>query len=133
VVRYLTLDPPDLGRAAQELIESDEALAIPVVAVVEAAYVLTRLYGVPRVAVVDLLVALIGRANLSIVELPKSQVVEALLLCRPSGRVSFADALIWATARLRGSSALYTFDHQFPAENVQRRVLPLSRHQRPHG
>jgi len=56
IVRYLTLDPDVLGRRAQQLIESGESLVVPCVALVETTFVLTRLYGVDRASVVDLLI-----------------------------------------------------------------------------
>ena len=123
LVRYLTLDPPNQGARAQALIEGGETLAIPSVALAETAFVLSRLYGVPRATTVDLLVDLLGRSNLSVLDLPKPRAIEALLLCRPSGRVAFADALIWAAARASGAEAVYTFDRRFPATDLERRVL----------
>ncbi len=48
VVRYLTLDPPDLGELARAVIEGDDPLALLPVALAEAGYVLTSVYGIPR-------------------------------------------------------------------------------------
>ena len=48
---------------------------------------------------VDGLIALLRKANIDTFRLDKDLVLEALLLCRPLGRVSFADALVWAVAR----------------------------------
>jgi len=59
------------------------------------------------------------------VELPKPLVLEALSLCRPSGRVSVADAFIWASARHAGIDGVYTFDRRFPAANLTVRLLGL--------
>lgn len=123
IVRYLTLEPMALGRRAQQLVESDERLVVPWVALVEAAFVLTRLYGVERAVVVDLLSGFVSRANIAVLELPKPLVLESLALCRPSGRVSFADAFIWASARHSGVDSIYTFDHRFPAAHLTLRVL----------
>jgi predicted nucleic acid-binding protein len=123
LVRYLTLDPPDQGARAQELIEGPDIFVIPSVALAETAFVLTRLYGVERAAAVDLLIDLAGRSNLTMLDLPRAIVVEALLLCRGSGRVSFADALIWAAARASGTTVVYSFDRQFPAAGIERHIL----------
>jgi predicted nucleic acid-binding protein len=123
LVRYLTLDPPDQGARAQELIEGPDIFVIPSVALAETAFVLTRLYGVERAAAVDLLIDLAGRSNLTMLDLPRAIVVEALLLCRGSGRVSFADALIWAAARASGTTVVYSFDRRFPAAGIERRIL----------
>ena len=123
VVRYLTLDPPDQGERARALIDSPADLMVTLVVLAEVAYVLTRLYGVAREAAVDLLVDFLARRNIELFELAKSQVVEALLLCRPSGRVSFADALLWAAVRASPTQTVYTFDRAFPAHGVDRRLL----------
>lgn len=122
LVRYLTGDPPDQADRAAALIDADQELAIPVVALVETAYVLTSMYGVDRVRVVDSLIELLGRANIRTHELPVDLVIDALFLCRPSARVSFADALIWsAAAGARGR--IYTFDKHFPSELIERQLL----------
>jgi predicted nucleic acid-binding protein len=63
LVRYLTLDPPSQGAAAQALLDSPERFLVTSVVIVETAIVLTRLYGVARAAVVDLLVDLVNRSN----------------------------------------------------------------------
>jgi len=123
MVRYLTLDPPEHGVLAQALIEGPDDFVIPSVALAEAAFVLTRLYEVERATCIDLLVDLLGRANLAPLELSKPRALEALLLCRASSRVSFADALIWAAAREPGPGLLYTFDQRFPAAQIERRLL----------
>jgi predicted nucleic acid-binding protein len=123
LVRYLTLDPPDQGARAQALIDGPDMLGILSVALAEAAFVLTRLYGVARAATVDLLTDVLGRSNLTLVDLPKARAIEALLLCRRSARVSFADALIWAAVRASGVGVVYTFDQRFPAPDIERRVL----------
>ena len=40
-------------------------------------------------------------------------------MCRPSGRVSIADAMIWAAARTDRASAIYTFDRRFPGDGIE--------------
>jgi hypothetical protein len=42
----------------------------------------------------------------------------ALLLCRPSGRVSFGDALIWAAALASGVKRVYALDARLPKEEL---------------
>lgn len=119
LVRYLTDDPPDLARRAADIIDSDRRLAVSAVVLAETAYVLTRVYQVPRQAVVDQLIALLQKENIVPLRLDKGIAIEALLLCHPSGRVSFADALIWAEARSGGPAAVYTFDERFPADAIE--------------
>ena len=61
--------------------------------------------------------ALLQRDNVDMLHLPKELAIGALAKCRPSGRVSIPDALIWAAARTENLS-VYTFDRRFPAEGI---------------
>ncbi len=119
LVRYLTDDPQGLARRAADVIDGDRRLAVSTVALAETASVLTHVYGVPRRAVVDQLIALSQKENIVSLHPGKAILIEALLLCRPSGRVSFADALIWAEARAGGPPVVHTFDERLPALGIQ--------------
>ena len=119
IVRYLMNDVPELADRAAEIIDGDPDLQIPGVVLAEAAYVLTSVYRVAREAVVDGLIALLQRPNVTPHALDKDIVIQGLLLCRPSGRVSFADALTWATARSAGATVIYSFDQRFPTEGLE--------------
>jgi predicted nucleic acid-binding protein len=118
VVRYLTGDPPRLAARAARIIDARETLAVSDVVIAETAYVLASVYRVPRKEVVDSLVAFLQRRNIATLRLDKGTVVHGLLLCRPSNRVSFADAMVWAAARTVRAEAVYSFDERFPAEGV---------------
>ena len=119
VVRYLIGEPQELAEQAAEIIERDENLKITGVAIVESAYVLTSVYEIEREIVVDNLMNFIQRKNISPYAMEKSLVLQALLLCRPSGRVSFADAMIWASARSTGSKVVYSLDNRFPSDGIE--------------
>lgn len=93
-------------------------MGIAPVVLAETAYVLKSVYGVAREDVVDALRDLVQRVNVEVLGLPTALVVEALGLCRDSGGVSFADALLWAQARVLGEP-VWTFDGDFPQEGVQ--------------
>jgi len=121
VVRYLTGDPPELAERAARILDGEEGLLVPAVVIAEAAYVLTSVYGVDREAAVDSLIDLIQKENLCPLDLGKTFVIEGLLLCRPSARVSFADALIWAAARSNDIERIYTLDRRFPDLEVELR------------
>ena len=126
LVRYLTGDPPDLADASAKVIDAEAELLISDVALVETAYVLASTYGVPRETVVDHLIALLRKANITTFRLPKEHVLEALTLCRPSGRVSFADALIWAAARA-ADATIYPLDERFPkVKNTHRPTIVIN-------
>ncbi len=119
VVRYLTGDPPDLAERAAAVIDAEDDLTITDVVLAETAYVLTSVYRVPRGVVVDHLTALLQKANVTPYALDKGVVLQALLFCRPSGRVSFADAMVWAAARSAGSTVVYSLDERFPSDGLE--------------
>ena len=87
--------------------------------IVETADVLIAVYGVPRAAVVDGLIALLGIANIDTFRLDEDLMLEALVFCRPSGRVSFADALVWAAVRSKAGAAVYSLDERFPEDGIR--------------
>lgn len=118
VVRYLTGDPPDLADVSAQVIDGVATFLVTDVVIVETAYVLISVYDVPRAAVVDGLIALLSKANIDTFRLDKDLVLEALLLCRPSGRVSFADALVWAATRSQANAAVYSLDERFPDQGL---------------
>ena len=119
IVRYLTGDHPELSKRAAEIIDAEDEIVITEVVIVETAYVLTRLYEVERQKAVDALIAFIQLPQLSVDGMKKSLVYEALLLCRPSHRVSFADAFIRAAARRRKETVIYSFDKRFPGDGME--------------
>lgn len=117
VVRYLMQDQPHLALASARVIHSEESLLISDVAIAEVAHVLMSNYRVARERVVDQLVMFLQRDNIDTLNLPKELVVVALAKCRPSGRVSIPDALIWAAARSE-DLPVYTLDRRFPPEDI---------------
>ena len=119
VVRYLTGDVPELAERAAGLLDGQDPVALHSIVLVETAFVLEKAYELPRARVVDVLVEFLQKKNLRLLDLPKEEAILALLLARPSKRVSFADALLWALARSHGATRLYTFDARFPAEGLE--------------
>jgi len=117
LVRDLTGDPPHLAEKAARVLDGEETLGITEVALVETAYALESVYGVPRKEVVDALLALLQKENLRAVGGDKDLWMRALLLCRRR-RVSFGDALIWAAALASGVRRVYTLDASFPEEEI---------------
>lgn len=121
LVRYLIGVPEESARRSREIIDQEDDLQIGGVALAEAAFVLTRVYRAPRSNVADSLMGLLGKSNISTFGLDKDFALIALQMCKQSGRVSFADALIWAEARSAGSEIVYTFDQQFPSGGLELR------------
>jgi predicted nucleic acid-binding protein len=124
IVRYLTGDPPRLAARAARVIDSTRTVTVTDVVIAETALVLSSVYGVRRVAVVDSLVDLLQKRNVAVLHLDKGAVLQALLLCRPSNRVSFADAMVWATARSAKAEVVYSFDERFPRDGLVVRADP---------
>ena len=91
VVRYLTGDPPKMAEQATAILDHSSDLVVTDVALAETAFVLTSVYRIPRERVVDSLVQLVQKPNLAIFGLDKDVVTNALLLGRPSGRISFSN------------------------------------------
>lgn len=120
MARYLIGDHPEMERRAVALIDSDRPLHISVVALAEIGFLLQRHYGIARPAIVGSLIDLLMRQNIEAHEVPTEVAIHALRMCAPSGRVSFADAMLWATARA-GSAAVWTFDRAFPTDGITRR------------
>ena len=117
IVRYLTGDTPSLAEWSARVIDGEGGLIVTEGVLIETAFVLTKLYDVPRAVVVDSMIEFLGKSNVDVSPLDKPLVIEALLLCRPSARVSFGDALLWARAR---SEALpvCTLDKRFPGRGI---------------
>ena len=122
VVRYMMGSPADSARQASEVIDSTEELEISGIALAETAFVLTTVYQVPRGRAADQLIDLVRKENISLTGLTKDLAIQGLLMCRPSGRVSIADALIWAAARSGGSEVVYSFDRRVPDDGLEVRT-----------
>jgi predicted nucleic acid-binding protein len=122
LVRYLTGDPPDLADRAAQVIDREQNLQVSDVVIAETAYVLTSVYKIPREVVVDYLILFLQKSNIQPFALDKDLLLQALLLCRPSGRVSFADALVWAAAQSTQAKVVYSLDDRFPRHGVEVRM-----------
>jgi predicted nucleic-acid-binding protein len=119
VVRYLTGDPPELAEKAACIIDGKETLQIMPIVLCEAAYMLASVYKIPRSAIIDHLIAFLQKKNMSSFALDKALVLEALLACKSSERVDFADAMVWAAARSSESKVIYSLNERFPEEGVE--------------
>ena len=108
-----------MAQRAADVIDREEGLQVTDGVLMETAYVLTSVYGIERQVVVDHLMAFLQKENLSPFGLDKGLVLQALLLCRPSGRVSFADALLWAVAQSTDVKVVYSLDDRFPTDGIE--------------
>lgn len=119
LVRHFTGRPAEQAEHARRILSEADNAVVTDVALNETAYVLRDQYGIARERIVDWLVSLLRRDNISVYAIDKSIAIEGLLMCRPSGRVSFADAMVWAAARSAGADVVYTFDRRFPSDGVE--------------
>lgn len=101
------------------MIDQEEGLLVTDVVLDETAYVLASVYKVPREAIVDNLILFLQKENIQPFALNKESVLQSLLLCQPSGRVSFADALLWAAAQETSGKVVYSLDERFPTEGIE--------------
>ena len=118
-VRYITGDLEGLAQAATDIVDGEQELWITDVVLAEASYVLSSVYQLSRALIVDQLIEFVQKQNIIVYAISKGLLIQALLMCRPSGRVSVADALIWAAARSSGSGVVYSFDQRFPDEGLE--------------
>jgi predicted nucleic acid-binding protein len=119
IARYLVQENPDMTARAAALIDSERSLCISVVVLAEVGYLLTKFYRIDRTRTVEALIDLLNRENIVTHEIGTELAIQALRLCEPSGRVSFADALTWATARLAAPARVWSFDTRFPTEGIE--------------
>lgn len=119
IVRYLTGDDEELAARAERIIDGDQEIWITDVVLAEASYVLSSVYHLPREMIVNQLLDLVRKRNIMVHGIEKGLVLQALLMCQPSGRVSVADALIWAAARSSRAEVVYSFDQRFLDDGLE--------------
>ena len=98
--------------------ESATEVGIPLVALVETAHVLRTQYGVERADIVDALIELLTRENVTVLGLPSSNALAALVHARALPGGPIPDAFIAATASWAGAVPLYTFDEDLHRHGV---------------
>jgi predicted nucleic acid-binding protein len=110
LVRYLVGTPRAQARAADRLVDSEREIGISAVALAECAHVLRTQYGVGRADIVESLIGLVQRHNITVLGIRTQAVVDALVRARSIGGRPVADALIVAAAADAGALPLATFD-----------------------
>ena len=110
IIRYLANDHPEMSNQATQIIEEVDDLTVTEGILGETAFVLTSVYGKSRSEVVDSLIDSVERENISTYAKDKDLLVQGLMMCRPSVRVSIADAMLWAAART---------DRRFPSQGIE--------------
>lgn len=119
VVRYLVGSPTAQARRAAALMDGTAEIGLPLVAVIETAHVLRTQYGVERADVLETMIELLTRENVTLIGLPKGDALAALVRARSVPRSPIPDALIAATAKWAGALPLYSFDKDIGRLGVQ--------------
>lgn len=118
IVRYLVGTPPAQARRASALIDGSSEVGVPVVALLETAHVLRTQYAVQRADIVEVLIELLTRENVTPLGLPKTDTLTALVRARSLAGGPIPDALIAATASWAGALPLYSFDEDLHRHGV---------------
>ncbi|MBI4333487.1 MAG: PIN domain-containing protein [Chloroflexi bacterium] len=120
ILRYLIADQPALTDQAARIVDGVEDLVITPEVIAETAYTLISFYKIPRDAAMERIIKLVEKENVSVFGINDTGlVIQALLLCRPSGRISVADAMVWASARSAGARVIYSFDKRFLSDGLE--------------
>jgi predicted nucleic acid-binding protein len=118
IVRYLVGTPAAQAKRAAALMEGPAEIGIPIVTLIETAHVLRTQYAVSRADVVDVLIELLTRRNVSTLGLPTADALAALVATRSLPGSPIPDAFIAATARWAGALPLYSFDEALHKHGV---------------
>lgn len=119
IVRYLVGTPVAQAKRAAALIDGDETVGIPIVALIETSHVLRTQYDVDRADVLEVLIELLTRDNVVLLGLSSANALGALVRARSIPDSPIGDALIVAISREARALPLFTFDkdlarHGFP-------------------
>lgn len=111
VVRYLVGTPPAEGRRAADLIDDDaNVLAVSIVALAESAHVLRTQYGVDQRDIIDSLIDLVQRENVTVVDARTDVLVWMLVQARSMPGRSIPDAMVVAALAAVDAVPIATFD-----------------------
>lgn len=113
VVPYLVGTPVEQAARATRVIDGDQELGLSILVIVEAAHVLRARYGLSRPDVVEVLLEFVTRENVRTLEIPKADVIDALVRARAFISSPIPDALISASTRAFAAVPVFTFDEKF--------------------
>lgn len=113
VVRYLVGTPMDQAERAIRLVEEQTEVAISLIVLAEASHVLRSFYRLERTEIIDRLIELLTRENVTSLEISKADALDALQRARSYQSAPITDALISAACRALGAVPIYTFDRRF--------------------
>ena len=123
VVRYLVGSPRAQAARARRLIEDEERIGLPLVALVECAHVLRTQYGMESESTVGLLIDFIQRRNVELLGMRTDVAVGLLVRARSLPGRPLPDALIVAAALESDALPVATFDRDLHRYGVATRLL----------
>ena len=107
IVRHLTQEPADQGRAATRFLADAASLLLTDVVAAETVYVLQSVYKTPRPVIAAALRALLSMKSVSS---ERGQVVRRGLDLYEAERMDFTDAYLVAAAEAGGIATIVSFD-----------------------
>lgn len=110
LVRYLVGTPVAQARRAARFIDGEAELGVSPVALAECVHVLRTQYGVAQVDILDSLIGLVQRENITVIGLRTEILVEHLVRARGLPGRPIPDALIVASTVAADALPLATFD-----------------------
>jgi predicted nucleic acid-binding protein len=110
LVRYLVGSPRSQAIRATHLIEGDERIGLPLVALVETAQVLRTQYGLASEAVINLLIELLQRHNVALLGMRTEAAVAFMVRARALPGRPLPDALVVAAAVEADALPVLSFD-----------------------
>jgi len=110
LVRYLVGTPAAQARRAARLIDGEEEIGVSVVALAECAHVLRTQYGIGQRDVIDALIGLVQRENVSVTDARTDILVAMLVRARDLAGRPIPDAMIVGAALAADAIPMATFD-----------------------
>jgi len=110
LVRYLVGTPPAQARRAARLIDGEEQIGVSAVALAECAHVLRTQYGIGQRDVIDALIGLVQRENVSVSDARTDILVAMLVRARDLPARPIPDAMIVGAALAANAIPLASFD-----------------------
>jgi predicted nucleic acid-binding protein len=121
LIRYLIGSPKAQAVRARRLIDSDEGIGLPLVALAEAAHVLRTQYGLGSEVIIGLLIELLQRRNIELLGMRTEAAIALLVRARSLPGRPLPDALIVAAAVEADALPLATFDRDMHRYGVATR------------
>lgn len=122
LIRYLIGSPKAQAVRARRLIDGDEGIGLPLVALVEAAHVLRTQYALGSEVIIGLLIELLQRRNIDLLGMRTEAAIALLVRARALPGRPLPDALIVAAAVEADALPLATFDRDMHRYGVATRA-----------